>query len=388
MPQSKYRISRWLAPGLLVCCTLLPSLAAADVRTAKIGFASRMTDVLAQSAWQGAGIAVDDANQQRPKGAEAIRFELLMQDDHGNPNLGPHVAAYFVKSRVSGVVGHWSSDVALAVADIYEQAGIAQVNFTSSTSALTSRGYKTAFRVVGSTTDGAMSLADAAVDVLQGQRIMVIGNDSMSSKAVTNAFVERLAARSKKALPIALVGMTTSDFNAVLKSAIDEQADVIFFSAYVAQAPAFLAAVKRLNIKARILLSPGATNQNIAAQDNGAFYALEAEVPQEQCPAWKSFTQKFQAKYGRAPTTYSRYAYNATGALILAIREANSVDPAQVALSLHNIRYAGLGGDIVFDKAGNRVNPPYTLYHLEGGSWKPVRIFSSDKSATARCARS
>jgi len=388
MLQSKYEVSRWLVPGLLVWGFLLPAIAAADEgRIARLGFAGRMSDVLAQSAWQGADMAVNEANQQHTKAAGAIRFQLVPQDDHGNPNIATHVATYFVKSHVSGVIGHWSSDVAFAVADIYEQAGIAQVNFTSTSSKLTERGYKTTFRVVGSTSVVAVLLADAAIDVLQGQRIAVIGNDSLSSKDLTNAFVEQLATRSRKVLQTAVVDATTSDFNAALKSAADMQADVIFFSAYVAQAPAFLTAVKRLKIKAKILLNVGATNQDFSAQDNGYFYALEADISQEQCRSWKTFNKQFQSRYGHPPTTYSHYAYNAAGALMQAIRQVDSTDAAQVALALHRIHYASLSGEIVFDKAGNRINPPYTLYHAEGENWRPVRFFSADKNSDTRCAK-
>ena len=388
MPQSKYVLFRWLALGLLAGSILLPAgVMAEDGRIARIGFASRLSDVLAQRALQGATMAVDEANEQRPKIADAIRFELVPQDDHGNPNMAANIAAYFVKSHVSGVIGHWSSDAAFAVADIYEKAGVAQVNFTSTSSELTKRGNQTAFRVVGSTSDVAVSLADAAIDVLQGQRIVVIGNDSLSGKALTDAFVGQLRTRSRKVLQTSTVGATTSDFNAVLKSATDMQADVIFFSAYVAQTPAFLAAVKRLDIKAKILLNTGATNQDFSAQDNGHFYALEADTPQEQCPSWKAFNQKFQARYGHPPTTYSRYAYNAAGALIQAIRQADSTDAEQVTRALHSIHHASLSGEIAFDKAGNRINPPYTLYHAEGASWRPVRFFSADKNSNTRCAK-
>ncbi|WP_050479856.1 branched-chain amino acid ABC transporter substrate-binding protein [Herbaspirillum rhizosphaerae] len=389
MPQNKYASRRRLLSALFVCSFLLPAAACAeDDRIARLGFVARMPDVLAQSARQGAAIAVDEANEQRARTADAIRFELVPQDDRGNPNMAANVARYFVKSSASGVIGHWSSDAAFAAADIYERAGIAQVNFTSTSSELTSRGYKTAFRVVGSTAGVAASLADAAIDELQGQHIAVIGNDSSSSKALTEAFIGQLTARSKKVLQTATVGATTSDFNTVLKSATEMQADVIFFAAYVAQVPAFLAAVKRLNVKARILLNTGTTNQDVSAEDNGHFYALEADIPQDQCPSWKAFNQKYQARYGRPPSTYSRYAYNAAGALIQAVRQANSTEAAKVTAALHDIRYASLSGEIAFDKAGNRINPPYTLYHAEGASWRPIRFFSADKNSNARCAKS
>ncbi len=387
MPRIKPWISGRLIAGLLMCGMLQPVLAADDGRVARIGFAGRMMDALTLSALQGAELAVDEANQQRGRNGSLIRFELLPQDDHGSANMATHVAAYFVKSGVSGVVGHWSSDAAFATAGIYEQAGIAQVNFTSTSSELTRRGYKTIFRVVGGTSDVAASLGDAAVDVLKGERIAVIGNDSLSSKALTEAFVAHLATRSKKTLFTAAVSAATSDFNNVIRSATEMQADVIFFSAYVAQTQAFLAAVRRLNVKARILLNTGATNQDFSALDNGNFYALEADIPPEQCPPRGAFSQRFHAKYGRPPSTYSRSAYNAAGALIQAIRHADSSSAAQVTAALHALRYTGLSGEIAFDKAGNRVNPPYTLYHLEGGSWRSVRSSAAVPDGNARCAR-
>ena len=332
-------------------------------------------------------MAVEEANQQRGKASDAIRFQLVPQDDHGNPNIAVHVASYFVKSRVSGLIGHWSSDTVFAVAETYERAGIAQLNFTPTNSELTSRGYKTMFRVIGGTYDTGTSQADTAIDVLKGQRIVVIGNDSSYSKGMTDAFVAEVTARGKKVAQHTTVGVTTSDFNTVLKSAVDADADVIFFSAYVAQAEAFLKTVKRMKIDAKILLNPGASNQDFSAQDNGNLYVLEPDVLQEQCPQWKTFYQKFVARYGRPPSTYSRYTYNAANLLIQAIRQVDSTDVAQVTSALHKIRYAGLGGEIAFDPAGNLINPTYTLYRAEGSHWQNVRAPSAEKSSAARCPK-
>lgn len=395
MPHSKYegcrrRLRALALLGALLPCAAVPATAAAE-RVVRIGFAGRMGDALAQSALQGAEMAAEEANRARTKSGNTIRFELLPQDDHGSANMAAHVAAYFVKSRVSGVIGHWSSDAALAAADIYEQAGIAQINFTSTSGELTRRGYRTMFRVVGSTSDAAASLADAAVDVLQGQRIAVIGNDSSSSKALTEAFVARLSARSRKVHRGVTVGATTSDFNAALKSAVDAQADVIFFSAYVGQVPAFLATVKRLGVKANILLNTGATNVDASAAGSGDIYAIEADIANDKCPAWNAFHQRFQAKYGRPPSTYSRAAYNATGALIQAIRDADPGapgDPARIPAALHAVRHTGLSGEIAFDKDGNRVAPSYTLYRAQGMDWQAVRLFPADRSAASHCPKS
>lgn len=389
MPQRNYPFVRWFASAWLVWNFLSPLKAVADDnRTALIGFAGRLTEPLIQSAQQGAEMAVEEANQQRLKSADPIRFQLLPQDDRGNPNIATHIAGYYIKSGVSGVVGHWSSDAALAVVGTYERAGIPQLNFTPTSSELTSRNYKSIFRTIGGSSDTGATQAEIAIDVLKGQRIVIIGNDSAYSKGLRDAFVRAMAARSKKVLQHSSVAVNTSDFNAVLKSAAEVDADVIVFSAYVAQADAFLKAVKRLNIKAKVLLSPGASNQDFSAQDNGNFYVLEPDILQDQCSQWKVFAQKFQAKYGRAPSTYSRHAYNATNVLIHAIRQADSTDAAQITLALHKTHYVGLSSDVAFDAAGNLINPTYTLYHADGAHWYSMGVFPAEKNNNVRCAKS
>jgi branched-chain amino acid transport system substrate-binding protein len=385
MPQNRGRIMRRLGAGLLLWLGVLAAAitgtatAADDGRTALIGFAGRLSDVLAQSARQGAELAVAEANQQRSDEADPIRFVLSAQNDQGNPNLALNVARYFVKSHVAGVIGHWSTEAALAVASTYEAAGIPQINFNSSSSQITRQGYKTTFRVVGSTDDLAIALADAAVDVLQGRRIAIIGNDSAYSVALSQALTGTLAARSARLTQRSTISAKTSDFNAVLKAATDSQADVIVFAAYVVQAPAFLKTVKRLNIKAKILLTSGASNQNFTAEDNGHFYVLEPAMAQEHCRAWKSFDQKFENTYGQPSSTYARYAYNATTTVIQAVRQSNATHGLSVTLALHKMQHFGLNGELRFDQAGNVVNPIYTLYHNKVPGWQPVWFFTAQE---------
>jgi branched-chain amino acid transport system substrate-binding protein len=387
MPQSKCPIAGLLISVLLVLSCLPAVALAQNHRTALIGFSSRLSDALPQSALQGAQLAVDEANRQNTRQTDPIRFKLLAQDDRGNPNTATHIATYFINAGVVGVIGPWSSDAALAVAPLYEQAGIAQLNFNSSRTELTGSGYRTTFRVVGSVADIGKALAVAAIDVLQGHRMAIIGNEIAYSKAVSEVFFQTASARSKSLLQRFTVASNTADFNAVLTAAMDADVDVIFFSASVVQVPAFLNAVKRRNVQAKILLAGGASNQDFSSQDNGHFYVIEPDIAQPQCASWKAFAQQFQRQYGHPPSTYSRYAYNATNTLIRAIRQVNSTDVGQVVQALRQIRYAGLGGEISFDQAGNRLDPVHTLYRAEGAKWLPVRSFPADNGAGTRCGK-
>lgn len=90
--------------------------AAVPVRKVAIGFAGPLTERTAQSAREGAELAVAEANQRQLKlthGAERLQFEMLTQDDKGDPNSAGFAAQYFIRSEVVGVIGHWSTGAAL-----------------------------------------------------------------------------------------------------------------------------------------------------------------------------------------------------------------------------------------------------------------------------------
>lgn len=391
--RSSRRISAGLCAGLLIssCLAAAPSpqkQAAADANTAVIGFAGPLSDLNVQSARQGAELAVEEANQQRPaNGRKPMRFILSPQDDRADPNMAAYVARYLVRLPVAGVIGHWTTGPSMAVAKTYEKAGIAQINFTSTGSQFTKQGYQTTFRILGSTNNAGAYLAEAAANILHGERIAVVGNDTAYSKAMADSFAMELSSWSKSVIARSVVSSKTSDFNAALRAVAEQHADVLFFAANTSQIEPFIQAVLRTKIKAKILLTGGAINLRLPDDSDSSLYALEPDIPQEQCPYWKSFAQKYTTRFGRPPSSFSRYAYNATGMLIQAVRQADSSDPAKVTQALHQVRHIGLSGEIAFDQAGNSVNPTYTLYRAEQPGWQPLKFFSADKAMSTRCAR-
>lgn len=363
------------------------AVAAEPGRTVLIGFAGPLTDVSVQSAQQGAQLAVEEANASLQRARAPLQFSLLPQDDRSDANMAEYVARYLVKSGVVGVVGHWTTGPALAAAPIYEKSNVAQVNFTSTGNQVTRQGYRTSFRLLGGTGNAGVYLAETAVNVLQGQRIVVVGNDTPYSKALSDSFVSEVASWSKQVMQRSVVSAKTSDFNAPLRAAMEGRADVIFFSANTGQLSAFMEAVRRMKISANILLTGGATNENFSLQDNGKLYAIEPDIPQPQCAAWRAFEQRYAARFGRPPTTFSRFAFNATSMVIQAARQSDLITPATVTASLHRIRHIGLSGEIAFDPAGNTINPTYTLYHATPQHWQVMKSFSADKAMSARCAK-
>jgi len=389
VPRTSSRNGRIVIAAAIVCALLAgPGVRAADSPvTATIGFAGLLSNDFVNAARQGAELAIDIANQQATvHGRRQIRFQLDAQDDNNSPNIAGFVANYFVRTGAIGVVGHWATAPAAAAAAIYEKAGVAQVMFTPTGSEVTDTGYQSTFRVVGDTEHTAIYMAEAAVKVLQGKRVGIIANDSPYGQSLAAVFERAMLTRSQKVVQHLSLSANTSDFSSALQVMVDNQVDVIFFGANIVQVPPFVQAVQRMHIHAKILLTAGTVGSQFFADGKGDnLYALEPSRPQTNCPRWKYFEQKYQARYGAPPSTFSRYAYDATNVLIQAARDSGVADRRKIIADLHKNSYPGLNGTIAFDPAGNVKHSTFTLYQAEPGGWTVRKFFSDSNAAAPAC---
>lgn len=386
-------IVRRLLPALALACAQACAWGAppsvAGEQPLAIGFAGPLGSPVLQSARDGAQLAVNEHNAQAAAargGKPQRRFALLEQDDRSEPRYAPYVAQYFVRSEVVGVVGHWSADVALAVAPIYEEHLIPQVMFTASAPLFTQQNLRTAFRLLGSSDRTARYLADAAV-ALEARRVAVLASDTAFGLGLAKAFTGQLESRHAGAQLVyqGSVSGKTSDFSAAFQALEDSRPDLVLFAANSLQVAAFVKAAQRTRLAGSLLLTAGAVNQQVGREEGSrlAVYTLEPEVNSRQCKAWAEFAARFQASFGYVPTSFSRYAYSAARVLIDAAQEAGG-GGRRLLEALHGKTFMGLSGPLAFDERGNARNDFYTLYRNGSAGWTPWKEFTSGAAAGCR----
>ena len=77
----------------------------------------------------GARMAIDELNAKGVTiGGKKVKFELLAEDDAGDPKQGTAVAQKLVDSKVNGVIGHLNSGTTIPASKIYNDAGIPQIS--------------------------------------------------------------------------------------------------------------------------------------------------------------------------------------------------------------------------------------------------------------------
>ncbi len=97
----------------------------------------------------GARMAIEELNAKGVMiGGKKAKFELLAEDDAGDPKQGTAAAQKLADSKVNGVVGHLNSGTTIPASKIYSDNGIPQISPSATNPKYTRNGYKTAFRVV------------------------------------------------------------------------------------------------------------------------------------------------------------------------------------------------------------------------------------------------
>src|SRR3990167_2964783 len=92
----------------------------------------------------GARMAIDELNAKGVTiGGKKAKFELLAEDDAGDPKQGTAVAQKLVDSKVNGVIGHLNSGTTIPASKIYSDAGIAQISPSATNPKYTRQGFKT-----------------------------------------------------------------------------------------------------------------------------------------------------------------------------------------------------------------------------------------------------
>jgi len=131
---------------------------------------------------------------------------------------------------------------------------------------------------------------------------------------------------------------------------------------------------KELGIKAAFAFGDGACTDEMGKLSAGAAEGMvcsQAGLPREA--ASKEFTANFGKKYGEIKQ-YAPYFYDATNAVIEAMKKANSTDPAKFGPEIFNVSFTGATGKVEFDAKGDRKGAEVTIFRMKDGKIAPVAI--------------
>jgi branched-chain amino acid transport system substrate-binding protein len=281
--------------------------------------------------------------------------------------------------KVSGVVGHLTSGATIPASRIYSNAGIAQIAPAATNPLYTRQGYKTTFRVIGDDLQVGTALGRYIVEKLGLKDVAVVDDRSAFGQGLADVVARSVTGAGGRVVAREFTNTAATDFNAILTNIKGRKPQAIFYGGVNAQAGPMRKQMRELGLAIPLVGSSISSDEFVqfaGRQAAEGTYSADSGQALEKMPGGAQFKQRFNAKYGEV-VMYAPYGYDAATALINAIRNANSADPAKVLAEVRKADFKGVTGPIAFDEKGDLRSAAVTFFQVKDGKWQPLETLST-----------
>ena len=201
------------------------------------------------------------------KNLGGAKIELIFKDHEGNPTLGADLAKKLIlDDKVDGLLGCYHSSVTKTVSAVAEQHGIPMINGTSTSPALTKRGFKWFWRTTPHDVWFTKDLFELLVGLTEGK---VKGVAPVPMKDITNiasacensewgsfvsALIKDFSGQYKFNLRKSMLySAKAPDLSSEVRSLKASRADVFLFASYTSDAILMVKTLKAQKVKPKII---------------------------------------------------------------------------------------------------------------------------------------
>jgi branched-chain amino acid transport system substrate-binding protein len=362
--------------ALVVVALSLAGVASAQ-EVVKIGHVAAVTGPVAyfgKDTENGARLAIEALNARGVViGGKKVRFELVAEDDAGEPRQATTVAQKLVDAKVNGVVGHQTSGTTIPASKIYYTAGIPQISHSSTSPKYTQQGFNTTFRVVANDTQLGRALGRYAVKAMAARRVAVIDDRTAYGQGLATEFTKGLQQQGGTVVAREFTNDKATDFSSILTKIRGTRPDLVFYGGMNAVAGPMLRQMKQLGMDTRMMGGDGICSDEIAKLSGGAMAddqvvcAEAGGVASAGKAALDNFRAAYKKRFGIDVQINAPYAYDAVMVLADAMVRAGSATPSKYLAEVAKTRYQGVTGAIAFDQYGDVRDGTLTLYTFKGG---------------------
>jgi branched-chain amino acid transport system substrate-binding protein len=340
-------------------------------KTYKIGFEGPLSGDNAQlgiNEENAVNLAIQQANA---KGDLGFKLEELKSDDVGDPAKAPAAATTLQQdTAVMGVIGPSFSGATNAVAASYDAAHLVLISPSATNPTLTSKGYKSFHRIVPPDSLEGKEAGDWLAT--KAKNVFVVDDLSDYGKGAADAVQQELQAKGVKTSRQGVDAKTT-DYSVIAQKVKSSGATALFYGGYDTQAAQFAKALKSVGFTGITMTGNGGKSskftEGAGSAGDGWYFScgcLDATVADQA----KDFNSAYQAKFNTPPSTYSPEAYDATNALIQAMKNAagsGTVTRQSVWDAVNNLTYTGITTTIKFQPNGEVEQQVINLYQQKSG---------------------
>ena len=359
----------------LACAAFLGTPDAQAQDTIKLGFIGPLSGGNAQQgmgAKNGFLLAIDEWNA---KDGVPFKVEGVVLDDASDPQTGVSAALKLVNDRsVVAATGHWNSPVALATLPVFNRSQMPFIVWGAISPKITEQNFPNTTRVTPTLVNENKPLADWAAKDMGAKRIAIVADTSDYGRANEQWFGKFFKDAGGEVVAVESFPVGTTDFRAILTKIKALQPDAVYFGGVITEAGIVRKQMVELDMKQPMLGISGIHDPQLIQIAGAAADGTIVGVPAAQSnPKLEAMYKAYEAKkYPEAHSPYTKYAYDATGILLEAIKTAGVKDKAGIAKAIRGIRYDGALGTTTFDANGQTQIPvDIEVRTVSNGQWGP-----------------
>ncbi len=304
--------------------------------------------------------------------AKGIKVKIVAEDTACDPQQGVNAANLLASQGVTAIAGYYCSGAALPSITIYHRKDIPTMITGAIDTQITQMGYPQIFRSIGTDLQEAQAAANLMANTLHYTKVAIISDHSAFGVQEATSTQQLLQKDGVSIVLDTAISTGQTDFGAVVSQLNSDGAQAVWFTGYFPEG----------GLLAKQLAASGSKVQFIGADSNldphfisiaGTSVAEKAIITAEpvstQTPSAQPFIAAYQKMFNSPPGPYSSYQYSGTKALILAIKAANSTQPAKIIAALHKVSFQGPTSQISFAKDGQLKISDYVPMVIKNGQF-------------------
>jgi branched-chain amino acid transport system substrate-binding protein len=325
------------------------------------------------------GVNLMAAEINRTGGLLGYKVVIVPKDDESDSDVAIEVAEQVradiqAGKRVLGLIGHYNSGQTLAAMEIYQDLPLVVITPTASELSITQKGYRNFFRVNANDEVQANALASFLVEDLGASRVAVVHNDTAYGIGLRDQMARALSERGAETALTLQVAEGQESYADEIAQIQQANPDALFYAGYEIEAPYLRYAAVQAGLDMPFVASDGAflsaTIDEAEGTAEGMYVSGFAPSPAQAVGA--DWIRQYQEVEYRNPDTYSINGYAALEVLAHGVRQANSIDAAQVSDAIRAATVETPIGTLSYQDNGDLREATLFIFQVRDGAFVQV----------------
>jgi len=320
---------------------------------------------------KGAMLAVEEINQQ--KGLLGRPLKLLVEQDSTDFEKARTTIRRIVSNpKISTVMGHRSTEVAIPASAIYEKARVLFFSPFITEAELTSHSFSYTFRLLADNKQLVEQMSGLG-KILGFKKIAVLYARADEHRKLALLFKETARNNYNLVFDQSFFG-ETQDFRSILSDLKQKNADVIFLSSGAKTASRFSKQAREMGIVIPIMGSRNLDSESFKTSVGIAGNKTIVPTPYNilaKNSVNQAFITHYHNKYNQLPDAGAALGYDSVMLFADKVKRARSTQPALLASIVRfSPPWTGVSGMYRFNKEGNIQGKPYFFQVLNNETWQ------------------